>query len=211
MHQLVLASESPRRKFLLEKAGFLFQTFSVKVSENLEKNLNVNEQILTIARTKGEAAWKSYKPLNSLPYLLLSADTMVVYENQALGKPVDKEDARQTLRLLSGKKHFVVTALCLVDSQKNSPHLPLKFIESVCTTEVFFKTLSETEIEDYLNTSEPYDKAGSYGIQGLASKFVDRIHGDFENVVGLSTEYFAEMLKKNGLVVAKSKTIGEKK
>lgn len=89
MHQLVLASESPRRKFLLEKAGFLFQTFSVKVSENLEKNLNVNEQILTIARTKGEAAWKSYKPLNSLPYLLLSADTMVVYENQALGKPVE--------------------------------------------------------------------------------------------------------------------------
>ncbi len=211
MHQLVLASESPRRKFLLEKAGFLFQTFSVKVSENLEKNLNVNEQILAIARTKANAAWKSYKPPNSLPYLLLTADTMVVYENQALGKPVDKEDARQTLRLLSGKKHFVVTALCLVDSQKNSTFSPLQLIEDICTTEVFFKNLSETEIENYVNTSEPYDKAGSYGIQSAGSQFVDRICGDYENVVGLSTQFFTEMLKKNGLVTAKSKFDGEKK
>ncbi len=211
MHQLVLASESPRRKFLLEKAGFLFQTFSVKVSENLEKNLNVNEQILTIARTKAEAAWKTYKSLNSLPYLLLSADTMVVYENQALGKPVDKDDARQTLRLLSGKKHSVKTALCLVDSQNNSTFSPLKMVDGICTTDVYFKNLSDVEIEDYLNTGEPYDKAGSYGIQGIASKFVDRIEGDYENVVGLSTRFLSELLERNGFVIAKLKTDGEKK
>ncbi|GIL16652.1 MAG: Maf-like protein YceF [Oligoflexia bacterium] len=203
MHQdifkLVLASESPRRKSLLSEAGFQFTVFPVKVSENLEKNLNVDDQIISIARRKAVAAFDQYKLLNLHNYLILTADTMVVEGNEPLGKPENPNEAFQILRRLSGKKHQVKTAICLVveqpcqKDQQNNPH----FICDIETTDVFFKTLTDQEIEDYIKTGEPMDKAGAYGIQGLGGKFVEKIVGPYDNVVGLPIGLLQKMLKEN--------------
>lgn len=191
---LVLASESPRRKTLLEEAHFSFRVFSVKVSENLEKNLNVDDQIKAIAMRKARAAFESYKSLKSEGFLLLSADTMVVLNGQALGKPENKTQAQAMLMQLSGQKHQVKTALCLVEGSKDQDGI-VKLLVDLETTDVYFKTISEKEIQDYIATEEPMDKAGSYGIQGLGGKFVEKIVGPYDNVVGLPVDLLKKMLK----------------
>ena len=191
---LVLASESPRRKTLLEEAGFSFQVFPVKVSENLEKNLNVDDQIKAIARRKADRAFESYKHLKSGDFLILTADTMVVLDGKHLGKPADSTEARSMLMQLSGKKHQVKTAVCLVEGRKKQDGI-VKLLVDLETTDVFFKTLSEKEIQDYIATGEPMGKAGSYGIQGLGGKFVEKIVGSYDNVVGLPIDLLKKMLK----------------
>jgi septum formation protein len=190
-----LASESPRRKTLLEEAGFRFTVFPVKVSENLDKNLNVNDQILLIAQQKAEAAVaeyaNQYKPSELEGYLLLAADTMVVLDGFALGKPQDTADAFNILGRLSGNLHEVKTAICLYESSTE------KMISEICTTKVQFRILSSQEILNYISTGEPMDKAGAYGIQGLGGKFVEKIEGPFDNVVGLPIALLKKMFVDN--------------
>ncbi len=192
---LILASESPRRKDLLARAGFSFHVFSVKVSENLEKNLTVDEQILAIARRKAEASLQVYKSLKSEPFLMLAADTMVVLDGEPLGKPENEDQAFEFLRRLSGRAHEVKTAVVLVEG----PVLPgedLKMRHSVETTQVHFRPMSEREIREYIMTGEPMDKAGAYGIQGLGGSFVEKFVGAYDNVVGLPMETVRRLLRE---------------
>lgn len=188
MTPLILASESPRRRDLLTKAGFIFEVVPVKVSEIPDKNLNVNEQILDIARRKARVAFAQLRSSKKDPFIVISADTEVIFGGGPLGKPQDREDAYRILRLLSGHAHEVKTAICLVDSKSG---LELSQIE---TTHIFFKTLSDQEIWTYIDSGEPMDKAGAYGIQGLGGKFVERFEGPFDNVVGFPMDLFQKML-----------------
>jgi septum formation protein len=191
-HEIILASESPRRKELLEKAGFQFAVFPIKVSEKLRKNLNVDDQILAISEEKSEAAVQALSQAKSTPYLLLTADTMVVLNGKALGKPIDKADAEEILSSLSGQKHEVKTAITLYESSSK------KRISSITTTEVFFRPISRQEILDYISTGEPMDKAGAYAIQGLGGKFVEKYFGPLDNVIGLPVEEFKKILESFG-------------
>lgn len=188
-HELILASESPRRKELLEKAGFQFTVFPIKVSEKLRKNLNVAEQILAISEDKSTAAVQALSETKTGPFFLLTADTMVVLNGKALGKPVDVADAEHILTSLSGHMHEVKTAITVYDS------LSKKRISSITTTDVYFRPISRQEILDYIATEEPMDKAGAYGIQGLGGKFVDKFVGPLDNVIGLPVEDLKKILE----------------
>lgn len=199
MYQFVLASESPRRRQLLENAGFVFSVHPVKVSETPDKNLNIDEQILDIAGRKARAGFSSFRSTSSSPFLLLSADTMVVFQDEALGKPANEDEAFQFLRRMSGKTHFVKTALCLVES------LHEETLSQIETSEVTFRSLTDDEIWSYIKTGEPMDKAGAYAIQGLGSKFVANYKGDFNNVVGLPVAALTEILARKKWRVEKSK------
>lgn len=194
-HQLVLASESPRRKDLLQKAGFFFHVFSVKVSENLEKNLTVDEQILTIARRKAEASFQSYKPAKQEHFLILSADTMVIVDGQPIGKPRNEDEAHEFLSLLSSRDHEVKTAVVIMEGSSSSKEC-LNMKQGLTTTRVFFRPLSEREIFEYIESGEPMDKAGAYGIQGLGGNFVEKIVGPFDNVVGLPMDLVKKLFQE---------------
>jgi septum formation protein len=192
MKLLVLASQSPRRKELLEKAGFRFQTLSVKVSEFIEKNLKIEDAILALVRRKSEAAQEAAKLLKLHSYILLTADTVVVIDNQVLGKPIDEAEAVDFLAKLSGKTHRVMTGVGLYDESSG------QFVGQVDTTKVQFETLTSDQIAQYVATGEPMDKAGAYAIQGGAASFVARIDGDFNTVVGLNVQTVEKLLKENG-------------
>ena len=185
MKTLILASQSPRRSEILKKEKYFFVPFPVYVSEIPDKNLSLNEQIIDIARRKAIACLDLYLAQSSESYpdaLILSADTMVCVDNLALGKPDDDEDARKTLKMLSGRAHQVKTAVFLIDLKKNES------VSHIETTEVYFKELSDDVISNYLKTREHTDKAGSYGIQGHAKEFIEKFVGDYNNVVGLPIE-----------------------
>ena len=181
MKKLILASQSPRRSEILKKAGYQFVPFPVYVSEIPDKNLSLDEQILDIAKRKADEVLARLQA-DSLVLddaVILTADTMVCFADKALGKPDNAIMAADYLRLLSGRKHQVKTALYLVDL-KSGVHA-----SHIETTDVHFKKLTEDEIQKYIATGEPLDKAGAYAIQGLGGAFVEKFDGDYNNVVGL--------------------------
>lgn len=190
MYQLVLASESPRRKQILERAGFVFDVVPVKVSEIPDKNLNIDEQILDIARRKAMAAFSLLKNRPGKPFVLLAADTMVVYHDKTLGKPRNPDEAYEFLKLLSGNTHEVKTALVLVES------LDAEQVSHLETSQVKFRNLSDNEIWTYIQSGEPLDKAGAYAVQGLGGNLVEKLSGDYDNIVGLPLKAFESLLKK---------------
>jgi septum formation protein len=192
---LILASGSPRRKDLLARAGFFFHVFSVQVSESLEKNLTVDEQILNIARRKAEASLQAYKSLKNEPFLILAADTMVVLDDTPLGKPENTDQAFDYLSRLSGRTHQVKTAVVLAEGPAETSG-NLKMRQAIETTQVIFRPLSEREIREYIMTGEPMDKAGAYGIQGSAGNFVEKFVGSYDNVVGLPIELVNRLIKE---------------
>lgn len=196
-YKLVLASESPRRSELLKKAGFQFKVHPSKISETLEENLNVEAQILALAVAKARATFAILPSTMVEPYVILASDTMVVLDNQPLGKPTSVQDAIKTLRLLSGKSHFVKTSVCLTATKAlNTATRELsKEVSFIETTEVWFRPLSEDEIQAYVATGEPLDKAGSYGIQGAGGQFVEKIEGEFANVMGLPISKVSRVLQ----------------
>lgn len=188
MKPLILASESPRRKQLLAEAGFSFEVVPVKVSEIPDKNLNVNDQILDIARRKARAALPVLRSGGRQSFIVLSADTEVIFGGGPLGKPQDRDDAFRILKLLSGNFHEVKTAVCMIDADSD------KELSQIETTRVHFKELSDSEIWTYIDTGEPMDKAGAYGIQGLGGRFVEKFDGPFDNVVGLPVALVKNLL-----------------
>jgi len=190
-YPLILASESPRRKQLLTEAGFSFTVFPVKVSENLKKNLNLDAALIEIAKEKAIASINEHNLLNTQNFLVLSADTMVIHEDRPLGKPKSRQDAVQMLGRLSGNKHEVKTAIFLIES------LSKKFACDVVTTEVCFRPILRQEIEEYVASGEPMDKAGAYGIQGQGGRFVEKYEGPYDNVVGLPITELKKILELN--------------
>lgn len=171
MPRLVLASQSPRRRELLTTAGFSFEVRVRPVREVRKAGEVPEAYVERLATEKAEACW------DSLDENVLGADTVVVLDRDVLEKPKDLADARQMLERLSGREHRVITGICL-------RHAGGRTVDHVSTV-VRFAVLSAAEIEAYVASGEPMDKAGAYAIQGLASKFVERIDGCFFNVVGL--------------------------
>lgn len=198
---LILASASPRRQELLRNAGIRFAVFPADVDETPRVNELPRDCAERLAREKALAIFAS-QPRN----YVLGADTIVVLEDGViLGKPRDKADAGRMLRLLSGHTHAVVTGVCLVgpsaeklESAQGTQNLELKIASE--TTLVTMCRLSENEICDYIATGEPMDKAGAYAIQGIASRWIPRIEGDYSNVVGLPLARVYAMLREGGVV-----------
>ncbi len=185
---LILASASPRRQELLREAGIPFQTHPAHIAEE---------------RLPGEAAVDYAKRLSCEKALavarhlagrfVLGADTIVVADEDVLEKPRDHKDAARMLRLLSGRSHKVITGVSLVT--------PTGTIDTrTCTTQVVFRKLMEQEIQAYVSSNEPMDKAGAYAIQGGAAHFADRTEGEYSNVVGLPLLLVAEMLQANNFM-----------
>ncbi len=197
MRTLVLASNSPRRKQLLENAGYKIHVLLVKVSELLEKNLTLDEAIIGIARSKARAAAEVSKSLKLNNILLLTADTVVILDEEIFGKPKNKAQAFEFLRRLSGKTHQVKTAVCLWDM------ITKRIINEIETSRVTFRKLTEKEIYEYVETGEPMDKAGAYGIQGHANNFITQVNGSWDNVMGLPVDRVKRILDENGWQVEK--------
>lgn len=168
---LVLASRSPRRREILERAGIRFVVRPADVDERVIGGEDPSEHVRRLARQKAEAV-----PLGESE-VVLAADTEVVLDGRILGKPADAADAARMLRDLSGRDHLVITGICLRDAQGTAVDME--------TTLVRFIPLSNREIDDYVASGEPMDKAGAYAIHGLASKFIGRVEGCYFNVVGL--------------------------
>jgi len=185
MH-LILASASPRRRDLLRNAGIDFEVRPGQFVEEIQPDELPEEFARRAAREKAMQIAASAPP----GLLVLGADTVVVIDGQTLGKPSDPQDATRMLRLLSGRTHQVHTGICLV-----RPPDKIEALEHE-TTLVTFRKLDEVEIRQYVESGEPWDKAGGYAIQGLASKFVTRISGCYSNVVGLPVALVYEILKK---------------
>lgn len=183
--RLILASSSPRRRELLRNAGFDFEVRPSNLMEVHHRGESTEEYVRRAAREKALTVASS-APGDSL---ILGADTVVVAQNEILGKPLDARDAARMLRLLSGSTHRVITGVCLVRAPNR-----IEAVEHE-TTLVTFRRLDERELETYVTSGEPFDKAGGYAIQGLASKFVTRIEGCYFNVVGLPVALVYELLK----------------
>lgn len=171
--KVVLASASPRRKELIKLIFDDFTVLPAECDETLPDGINAVEAVEYLSKIKNNAT----KRLLNGDELVISADTVVVVDGKILGKPVDKDDARRMIKLLSGRVHQVYTGITISQKEKS-----VTFSEK---TDVEFLPLSEQEIEEYISTSEPYDKAGAYGIQGKASLLIKGIKGDYFNVVGL--------------------------
>lgn len=180
---LILASSSPRRKELLELLGIPFQIKVSDVEETYQDGLQPHEIVMELARIKAKPIAETNKKS-----IVIGADTIVVSDGKVLGKPADKKEAISTLKQLSGKVHQVYTGVSLL--KDGHTHL---FYEK---TDVEFWPLEEKEIEQYVLTGEPFDKAGSYGIQGYGSLLVKRIEGDYFTVVGLPVSRLNRELKK---------------
>jgi septum formation protein len=178
---LILASQSPRRSEILESASIPFQTRPANVDESLLPNETAWDYVARLAEAKALAARRDAAET------VLGADTTVVLDGHILGKPEDSEDAARMLRLLSGRRHEVITGICLLRGGS--------MINDTAVTLVWFCNLSDREIEDYVQSGEPMDKAGAYAIQGLASKFVEKIDGCYFNVVGLPVALVYQRLK----------------
>ncbi len=172
--EIILASQSPRRKYLLEQAGIKFKVEPANIDENRLPFELPENYVKRLSREKSESIAKKY------PYAwIIGADTVVVIENRLLEKPNSKSHAREMLKTLSNKTHTVYTGftLCCRDEKRH--------ITNVIKTDVLFKKLSDQEIEWYINSDEPFDKAGAYAIQGLGTFLVKSINGSYTNVVGL--------------------------
>ena len=192
----ILASKSPRRREILENLGIQFEIVTADTDESCKesdpcrlveilserKGLAVQDRLLSQGRDLTDT-------------VIISSDTVVALEQEILGKPQDEEDARRMLRMLSGRAHRVVSGVCLIGKDK------LGVSHEV--TEVVFDPLDEDTIEHYIRTARPYDKAGAYAIQGLASAYINGIRGDYFNVVGLPVHRLCtlhlEIFKKNFL------------
>jgi septum formation protein len=184
---LVLASASPRRQELLRSAGISFTVHPAHIDETPLSNESPRDCAERLAREKALAVWRS-RPHDRV----LGADTIVVVNGIILNKPTDAADAARMLHLLSGRVHEVITGVCLVTAAEDGN--PQMSVASESTL-VTMCAISEREIQEYIATAEPMDKAGAYAIQGMASRWISRIEGDYTNVVGMSVPLAYRMLR----------------
>ena len=181
---LILASNSPRRKEIMHNAGFEFSVKVIHTDEAFPADMPVEEVPAFLARNKAECFRK-----NLSNEIVLCADTVVVIENEIINKPNDAEDARRMLRLLSNRMHWVITGVCIMTEAET--------ITLADTTHVSFKALSDWEIEYYIHKCQPFDKAGSYGVQDFIGMIgIDKIEGSFYTVMGLPIHRVYQELEK---------------
>jgi septum formation protein len=180
--KLVLASRSPRRAELLTAAGIEFTVRSADIDETPRAGEDPMDYVLRLAEEK---AWAV--PCHA-GETVLAADTTVVLGREILGKPVDRPDAARMLGALSGRGHEVITGVCLRSHRRT--------VREASVTAVWFAAMTAAEIEDYVASAEPMDKAGAYGIQGIASRYIERIEGAYTNVVGLPVAMVYRLLQQ---------------
>jgi septum formation protein len=183
---LLLASQSPRRKELLERAGIPCSVRASGIPETPHSHESAVDYVRRLAQAKANAVSRKAGET------VLGADTVVVLKPHILEKPLNEDDARRMLELLSGRPHQVITGICI-------RHEGGEVIDHA-TTSVWFATLSPKEIECYVESGEPMDKAGAYAIQGLASRFIERVDGEYANVVGLPVALVYRHLRALGLI-----------
>jgi nucleoside triphosphate pyrophosphatase len=185
--KVILASASPRRRQLLARARIEFEAIESQVPERHVPGEPPREYALRMARDKAAAVSSRLRHA-----IVVGADTIVVCEDRILEKPVDAADARRMLAMLSGRTHTVVTAFALARGGEILESSPVE-------SRVTFRALSEAEIEDYIATEEPFDKAGAYGIQGIGGGFISQVEGSRDNVMGLPTERVVAALARYGV------------
>jgi septum formation protein len=188
---LILASASPRRRELLRAAGIAFEVEATDIPEVPEPGEapQAFAERMALQKAKTIASWRAND-------WVLGADTIVVVDGTILGKPRDKKDAARMLRMLSGRQHEVITAVCICSMGSGIMRCDCQWE----TTRVTFSELSDEDIAGYVSTGEPMDKAGAYGIQGIASRWIPRIEGDYSNAVGLPMALVWGMLRERGVV-----------
>lgn len=189
MTKIILASESPRRRQLLETLGIAFVCIRPEIAEEIKSGESARQAAERLAKQKADSV-----EILDKDSLIIAADTVVLCAGKILGKPINEEEAYEMLSLLSGRSHEVISAVCLKKGFNESE------VQSEITT-VFFRKLSQEEILGYIATGEPFDKAGGYGIQGKGSVLVTRIEGCYFNVVGMPLSRLYEMLKKQNIEV----------
>ena len=187
---MILASNSQRRQEILKDAGFNFKVMTSNIEEISDKE-NITERILDIAERKLEQIAK-----DNVNEFILAADTVVELDKNIFGKPKDREEAFKFLKTLSGKVHRVITAYVFKNISKNI------LIKEVVVSEVKFFDLDDETINWYLDTGEPFDKAGAYGIQGYGRVLVERINGDYYSIMGFPISNFLKNLRKIGYKIS---------
>jgi len=190
MRKIILASASPRRKEILATTGLEFTV----CKSNYDEDLTISKEPRALARFLSSKKAEDIVQIYS-DAVIIAADTFIVYKNELFGKPSGPDDARRMLKRLSGKTHSVITGFTIIDSKNHK-----KVSRSIETT-VYFKKLTKVEINAYVRSGEPLDKAGAYAIQGRGAVFIEKIEGDFFNVVGLPVCALAESLKKFGIQI----------
>ena len=183
MKHIILASASPRRKEILELADLKFDIMPSNAQEITTKTAP-NEVVMELASIKAKDIYEKSEKQS----MIVGADTVVAYQGQILGKPTDEADAKRMLRMLSGQTHEVYTGVCVIEDEQIKT-----FYEE---TKVTFYEISDEQIDRYIKTGEPMDKAGSYGIQGKAAVFIKGIEGDYYNVVGFPIARFLQEITK---------------
>ena len=184
---IILASASPRRRELLERMGLNFTVRTASHDETMDPAADPADEVARVSLLKAQAVCPSCAQED----IIIAADTIVVCDSTVMGKPHSEEAAYSMLRSLSGREHQVMTGLTVMQG-KNAETVTV-------TTSLHFRDLSDEEIRAYIATGEPQDKAGAYGVQGLAAMFVARLDGDYYNVMGLPVCTLATMLRKRGV------------
>jgi len=185
MKNYILASASPRRRELLGELGITPTVCPTDADETIEEKLSPNRFVEILSKRKADAYTKALAPND----ILIASDTVVALGDKILGKPIDRQDAFDMLKSLSGKAHSVFTGITVKSIEKS--------VTTYDETKVHFREMTDTEIWEYVDSGDPMDKAGAYGIQGEAGKFVSAVDGSLNNVIGLPTELLKEILTKD--------------
>ena len=188
MRTIILASASLGRKEILEKIGLRFKTESSNYQEGMTARLEPHLSVKNISLAKAKAVACRHENA-----IVIAADTIMVFGDKIFGKPHTEKMARTMLKALSGKSHSVITGLSIVDTNNN------KMLSKAVETKVYIRKLTLSEIDTYVKSKEPLDKAGAYAIQGLGAVLVEKIEGDYFNVVGLPLSSLTEALKEFGV------------
>ena len=184
MREIVLASQSPRRKELLEKTGFLFICDPADIDETINLEADLVEESKNLSRRKAETVLERHPEA-----IVIGSDTLVLCDNQVMGKPEDDADAFQMLKKLQNHKSQVLTSLCIISKKKCFTY--------ACITDVYFSKMSDEEIWNYIHTGETADKAGAYAIQGFGGRYIKEIHGDYYAIMGLPLQVVYDELKNS--------------
>jgi len=187
MKKLILASKSPRRDEILTLVGYPHEILVSDADETISPGTSATDAVATISKRKADAVVAE----TSGERVVLAADTVVEAHGEIFGKPKDASDAERMLHAMSGGRHFVHTGVTVTDGERT--------VCETVTTEVFMRELSEDEIAGYIASGEPFDKAGAYGIQGIAGAFVESLDGDYFNVMGLPVCRVSQILREFGI------------
>ncbi len=190
MRKIVLASASPRRKELLEQIGLEFEVDPSNCEEVMQNDIEPHEMARSLSLQKAEEVAEKHPDA-----IIIAADTFIVAGDKLMGKAHSEAEAREMLAELNGKSHSVITGFTVMDTFES------KVVSKSVETKVWFRKLTNKEIDGYVKSGEPLEKAGAYAIQGMGSVIVERIEGDYSNVVGLPLASLAETLKEFGISV----------